>query len=294
MEKTYRVTAINLGSFELGEADKVLYVFSAEKGLQKAIAKGARKPKTRMSGRVDPLYINEFLLAPGRSFEIITEVRTVETFAELRHDFERLSYALYYAEVARAFADGLEHESLTFFDFLVTSVHLQSKQAADALWLCMEFEMGLLEILGYRPELTYCIGCRQVLSDYNLARFNIELGGVVCLSCFRSGKRYVRDTPDDGEADFDSGEMGRGVHLTPMVWKNLVLTAQSKVFRSASELMCAGEPLTKVGQPPGKNLQQSWVAAQRLLKTYAEHRAGKKFRALDLLSTFPASPDSQF
>ncbi len=287
MQRTYQVLAINLGGFDLGEADRVLYLFSAQKGLQKAIAKGARKPKTRMCGRIDPLYMNELLLAPGRTFEIITEVRTIETFAELRQDFERLSYGLYYAELARAFGDGLEQESATFLDFLASSIHLQARQAADPVWLCMEFEMGLLEFLGYRPELTYCVGCRQTLTEYNLARFNVELGGVVCMTCFRSGRRYVREANSEIDEEFDGGEMGRGTHLTPMVWKNLILTAESRVFHSARELMCEGKPLLGLCPPPGKNIQQSWLAAQRLLKNYAEYRAGKKFRALDLLSGFP-------
>lgn len=287
-QKTYPVTGINLGGFDLGEADKVLYLFTAQKGMVKAIAKGAKKPKTRMSGRIDPLYVNELLLASGRTFEIITEVRTVETFSQLRQDFERLSYGLYYAELARAFADGLENECATFFDFLLASIHLQATLAADAVWLCMEFEMGLLDFLGYRPELTYCIGCRQVLSDYNLARFNIELGGVICLVCFRAGRRIVREESEEFEPEFDAAEMGRGVHLTPGVWKNLVLCSESPVFHNARELMAAGVSLTSVCAPPGKNIHQSWIAAQRILKNYAEHRAGKKFRALDVLADLPS------
>lgn len=296
--RTYQVLAINLGGFDLGESDKVLYLFSAEKGLQKAVAKGAKKPKSKMCGRIDPLHINELLLASGRSFEIITEARTVETFGDLRGDFERLSYGLYYAEITRAFADGLEHDSATYFDYLASSVHLQARKAADAVWLCMEFEMGLLDFLGYTPELTCCLGCRAPITDYNLARFNIELGGVVCLICFRGGRRYVREAQEresegDDTADapeFDGGELGRGVHITPLVWKNLVLSAELKVTRAARDLMVKGEPFSTLAEPPGKNIQQSWLAAERLLRNYAEHRAGKKFKSLDSLAAFPAAP----
>lgn len=295
--RTYQVLAINLGGFDLGESDKVLYLFSAEKGLQKAVAKGAKKPKSKMCGRIDPLHINELLLASGRSFEIITEARTVETFGELRVDFERLSYGLYYAEVTRAFADGLEHESSTYFDFLASSIHLQARQVADAVWLCMEFEMGLLDFLGYTPELTCCLGCRQPITDYNLARFNIELGGVVCVICFRGGRRYVREAQnsdgDQGDTpQYDGGELGRGVHITPLVWKNLVLSAESKVSRAARDLMVKGEPFNALAvEPPGKNIQQSWLAAERLLRNYAEHRAGKKFHSLDFLVAFPSAAE---
>ena len=288
-ERTYQVTAINLGGFDLGEADKVLYLFSAERGLQKAVAKGAKKPKSKMCGRIDPLHINELLLACGRNFEIITEARTVETFSELRSDFERLSYGLYYAELTRAFAEGRSQESSVFFDYLAAAIHLQARQAAPSVWLCLEFEMGLLEFLGYKPELTYCLGCRQVITEYNLARFNLELGGVVCMICQRQAKRQVHEGDAEMVPDYDCQELGRGAHLTPLVWKNLILAAESRVSTSARELLGKGEALHEPLVPPGKNIQQAWLAAQRLLRNYAEHRAGKKFRALDTLVSLPAA-----
>ena len=89
--------------------------------------------------------------------ERINELKSLETRRD-SGDFERLSYGLYYAEITRAFADGLEHDSATYFDYLASSVHLQARKAADAVWLCMEFEMGLLDFLGYTPELTCCLG----------------------------------------------------------------------------------------------------------------------------------------
>ncbi|MBX9723168.1 MAG: DNA repair protein RecO, partial [Candidatus Obscuribacterales bacterium] len=219
----YNVKGINVGSFDLGEADRVLTIFSAEKGPLKVIAKGSRKPGSKMSGRTDVLCVNELFLSSGRTFEIITQAQSIENFSSLRSNLASLSYGLYYAELTACFGLGLEEESERYFDYLMQSLTLLSKSEYDPLSLCMEFEIGLLDFLGYRPELTFCIACREELSDYKLSRFNIELGGIVCSTCFaRSRRPQVREAAD---FDHDWAEIARGIHITPLVWKTLVLCA---------------------------------------------------------------------
>ncbi|MBY0357351.1 MAG: DNA repair protein RecO [Candidatus Obscuribacterales bacterium] len=262
---TYTVKAINVGSFDLGEADKVLSIFSAEKGLLKAVAKSVKKPGTKMAGRADILSVNELLLASGRTFEIISQAQTLETFPGLRADFTRLSYGLHYAELTQILATGLEEESNAYFSFLVDSLRLQATAASCPLWLCLEFEMGLLQYLGYTPELTCCIVCRTVLTDYNLSRFNVDLGGVICSACFGQGrKRGVREQDDDADA------LARGIHISPLVWKNLVLASMRK-----------GD---SQNESPAPHITASRVAAKRLMHNYLEHRCGRRLKSLDVLA----------
>ncbi|MBX9686127.1 MAG: DNA repair protein RecO [Candidatus Obscuribacterales bacterium] len=270
---SYLVNAINVGGFELGEADRVLYIFTAEKGLLKAVAKGARKPGSKMSGRSDVLSVNQLQLSTGRTFEIITQAQTLENFPALRSNLASLSYGLYYAELTNCFGAGLEEESQSFFQLLIESLSLLAHTELDPLILCMEFEFALLDFLGYKPELTYCISCRNVLTEYKLSKFNLDLGGIVCLDCAKKGRRFqVREGSENHEGSAEYNELLRGVHITPLVWKSLVLAAENFYSESAQHVELA------------TNMHMAYEAAQRILQSYIEQRAGKRFKSLDVLS----------
>lgn len=267
---TYNVHAINIGGFLLGEADKVLILFSSERGIIRAVAKGARKPNTKMSGRSDALCINKLFLSTGKTFEIISQAESIESFPEFRQDLERMSYGLYYAELTNTFAQGLSEESELYFQYLVKALELQARTKHDPGWLCLEFEMGLLDMLGYRPELTYCVVCREVLGDYNLGTFNRELGGVVCQQC----SLQERQTQVAEGYRTDEPSWRTGAYITPLVWKNLVLSADRRV----SEEGIGRTAVVKQGA-----MQQSVDAARRLVQGYIEHRAGKRMKSLEVL-----------
>lgn len=247
-------------------------IFSAERGLQKAVAKGSRRPGTKMAGRSDVLCVNELHLASGKTFAIITQAQSVESFSFLRSDLFRLSYGLYYAELTTAFGEALSEEKETYFEFLLESLKLLGNTQLDAIKLCMEFEFGLLDFLGYTPELTFCISCREPLDDYTLSRFVFESGGIVCSSCFEKGSSpTVRESPAQV---LQAEEYYRSVHITPLVWKTLILRAN----RQES----SGQAGRNKSNLPVAVLQ----AAQRIMQSYIEQRANKHFKSLDILSQF--------
>jgi DNA repair protein RecO len=255
------VTGINIGSFPLGEADKVLTVFTAERGILRAVAKGARKPGGKLAGRADILHVNRLLLATGKTFEIITQAQTIESFPELRSDLCRLAWGLYYAELSGVFGAGLAEESAQYLDYLLAALRLLARCSDDPTWLGLVFEIGLLERLGYLPELTYCVVCRAVLTDYSISLFHREAGGIVCNGCAR-GRRVVAEVEDAG-AGLSWNE---GTYVTPAVWRALVLA------------LASGD-----GELPGKPGALAVQAAQRLVHGYLEHRCGRHLQALDLL-----------
>src|SRR5271170_1243118 len=138
---TYTLHAINIGSFPLGETDKVLTMFSAERGIVRAVAKGARKPGSKIGGRADVLNLNRLLMATGKSFEIISQAESIDTFPKLRTDLTRLSFALYYAELISHFGQGLSLESASYLDFLCQALHEQAAGSHDAAVLSLQFEL---------------------------------------------------------------------------------------------------------------------------------------------------------
>lgn len=270
---TYMVTGINLGTFNLGEADKVITIFTAERGLIRAVAKGARKPGAKVGGRAEPLNVNKLLVATGRSLDIITQAESVETFPKLRQDLVRLSYALYYAELTQHFGPGLFEENASYFNYLRDSLRAQAEAAGDPAWLCLRFELVLLEMLGYRPELTYCVMCRQPLADSTLGAFHQEWGGIICKRCLSQGRSETRQTDDEHAVAGFSVRTAR--EITPLVWRHLVL---------ASDPDLSGDPLQ--AQSARTSIKQALVASRRIVQAYIEHRAGKRMKSLDLVADF--------
>ncbi len=269
--RNYSVKAINVGGFDLGEADRVLTIFSAERGILKAIAKGARKPGAKMSGRSDFLCVNELLLASGRTFEVITQAQTIENFSAIRSNLESLTYALYYAELTASFGAGLEDEAEEYFQFLFDSLKLLAEASSEQLSLCLEFEMGLLDFLGYKPELTFCIVCRVPLDDFRLGKFNVEHGGIVCSACLQKSRRLAVNETSEFELQQEHRELSQGIHITPLVWKTLILRSE----RNLTPVSAMGSSSTS---------EQVRKASQRILQAYIEHRASRRFNSLDLLS----------
>ncbi|MBU6453181.1 MAG: DNA repair protein RecO [Cyanobacteria bacterium REEB67] len=299
---TFSLTAINVGTYPLGEADRIITFFSRERGLHRAVAKGARKPGTRLSGKSEPLNINRMLLARGRSLDIITQCESIETFGALRRNLERLAFALYYAELTQVFGPGLSEDAARYFDRLSLSVGLMAESAREPALLCLEFEFALLEMLGIRPQLDRCVACREPLNEQTISSFNHEMGGLLCQPCHRLMRRravnhdsarplrvqedesgeYARDLElavgNIGHRDDIDGQRAT-VLITPLVWKRLVLA------RASSETLNEGLTSTILAEQEIATVQNKSIhAARRLMQGYIEYKAGKRMRALDLLA----------
>lgn len=282
---TYTLHAINLGGFNLGEADKVITLFSAERGLVRAVAKGVRKPGAKIAGRAEPLNVNKLLLAKGRNLDIITQAESIASFSHLRHDLEKLAYGLYYAELTNHFGEGLADESAAYFDFLIQSLQILSNAGGDAVLLCLRFAMALLATLGYKPELDVCLNCRQPLTEYNLAVFHHDFGGIICDRC-QSAKNiskvgeqaaasdtdaYITDHHQfHGDARSSTHAKAAYAHITPLVWKRLILALSEGGIPLNAEALQA-------------HIRHANTRACRLVQDYLEYRAGKHMKSLDLL-----------
>src|SRR5687767_1549398 len=97
--RVYKAQAIVLRQRKLGEADKIVTLFSAYSGKIDAVAKGVRRTKSRLAGHLEPLTLGSYLLAEGRELDILTQAETIDGFPALRTDLERLSRGLYCAEL---------------------------------------------------------------------------------------------------------------------------------------------------------------------------------------------------
>lgn len=186
--RLYKTEAIVLRQRKLGEADRILTLFTPVYGKLDAKAKGVRKTSSRMSGYLQPLNRCMVQLAQGRSLEVITGCETLESLQGLREQLESLSRALYAAELADRFVPERVESLGTYRLLLDTLRRLQrvSDGAAAAEWghdlAVRYFELRLLDQSGFRPQLERCAGCDRGLEDAS-SFFSPVAGGAVCASC---------------------------------------------------------------------------------------------------------------
>ena len=101
----YVTNAINLKSYNLNDADKIIVLFSKEKGLLKGVAKGLKKPKSKLGARMDSLVANNLMMIKGRSMDKICQAHALNTFKGIREDMDKLIYSSYLSEYSSTMSD---------------------------------------------------------------------------------------------------------------------------------------------------------------------------------------------
>jgi len=154
----YTTVAIVLRRLQYGETDNILTLYSPDKGRFSAIAKGARKAISRLSGATEVLTCTRFGLATGKSLEIVTQVEVQESFSALRTDLSRLAHGLYLADLVEHAVEDHAPNPLLFALLLAGLRQLQTLTPPElaARW----FETQLLNDMGYAPNLTECALCQ--------------------------------------------------------------------------------------------------------------------------------------
>ncbi|MGQ9681376.1 MAG: DNA repair protein RecO [Anaerolineae bacterium] len=179
-ERLYHTEGIVLKRSDLGEADRLLVLFTPGLGKLRVVAKGVRKVPSRKAGYVEPLMRSHFLLARARELDIVTQADAIEVYGELRHDLVRTSFACYLAELVDAFAEeGGENPAL--YTLLASALRHLADGDEPSL-LTRHFELRLLDLVGYRPELRRCVSC-GVAHEPGPAFFSNLDGGVRCRRC---------------------------------------------------------------------------------------------------------------
>lgn len=179
--RRYVTDAIVLSRFDLGEADRVLTLITPEHGKLKAIAKGIRRPTSRIGGSLEPFAELNIALARGRTFDVVTEVRVGHAWLGLRDSLESAATAWYLAELADRSLEE-RHEAEALYALLRRAYELLDAGMAPgrvARW----YEMHLADELGQRPEVDRCVECDRMLEATETFRWVPPLGGVVCGRC---------------------------------------------------------------------------------------------------------------
>jgi DNA repair protein RecO (recombination protein O) len=186
--RTYKTEAVVLRSIRFSEADRVLHLYTLDRGRVGAVAKGVRKTTSRFGARLEPLSHVELLLHQGSGeLQTVTGVDLVRPHGAARESSYRLSVGLIGAEaMLRLFteqeANPRAFTALTrFLDLLDGTPPAAARPALDPLGL--SFQLKLLWLSGYLPHLTGCAECGA--TDATLVGYSPRAGGAVCGSCAR-------------------------------------------------------------------------------------------------------------
>ena len=175
-----RSEALVIRHRRFGDSDRIVTLLTPARGKIDAIAKGALRPRSRLAGHLEPLTHAEVLLAHGRNLDIITQAQTIEGFAAIRDDLDRLSLALYLLELADRFT--VEHaEADAVYRLLLVALLRLARGDGEQL-VARSFELGLLDATGFRPQWRDCAACGEPVSADALA-WSPLAGGVICAAC---------------------------------------------------------------------------------------------------------------
>ena len=180
----YVTEAINLKSYNLNDVDKIIVMYSKDNGLIKGVAKGIKKPKSKLGARMDLLVANSLQLLKGRSMDTIIQAQTVNNFKKSREDIDKLMYSSYISELVINIGEGSEAISKDIYELLYKALNRISNAETkkDALIAVIKFQLKILLFMGFCVELDTCLCCREQVLDENMY-FSSTMGGIVCEEC---------------------------------------------------------------------------------------------------------------
>ncbi|MFZ3100969.1 MAG: DNA repair protein RecO [Desulfitobacteriaceae bacterium] len=175
----YHADAIVIRSREYGESDRILTIFSREKGKLQAIAKGVRKPKSRQRGGTQLFTYADFLIHKGSSLDTVSQVSPKESFPHLWDDLDRTLAATGIAELLDISVIS-EHPQPELFTLTLTCFFLLAQY--EPLLVQSAYTLRLMTVLGYSPVLGECAECGAKIGGERLY-FSPQAGGTLCESC---------------------------------------------------------------------------------------------------------------
>jgi DNA repair protein RecO (recombination protein O) len=178
----FTTDALVIGSMRYSEADRIVTLYTRDRGRLSAVAKGVRRTKSKVGGRLEPFSLVRVSLHAGRgTLYTVLGVDTVRTFQGVRDELFRMEEGARLLTAVRHLFPG-EEASAPAFNLLVRGVArlAEAGDAATASGVVLATRLKLLVLLGYAPGLSRCSRCG---SEGPLYGFSPGLGGVLCQPC---------------------------------------------------------------------------------------------------------------
>ena len=178
----YRNKALILRRINLGEADRILTFFTEEQGKIRAVAKGARRAKSKFGGTLEPLTCIHLVYFGKENADLyrVNSADILRSFDGIRTDLDKWKYSLFLVELI----DKLLKERETLPPIYRLALTLLGEIETDGKTEehLILFQAKLLSAVGYRPNLTECIKCGKDLFERGgVLRMGAQ--GISCPAC---------------------------------------------------------------------------------------------------------------
>ncbi|MGH8934462.1 MAG: DNA repair protein RecO [Egibacteraceae bacterium] len=175
----YREQGVVLRTYKLGEADRIVHLLAQGRGKVRAVAKGIRRPGSKLGGRLEPFSHVDLQLYEGRDLDIVTQAELITPFADLREDWTLSACASAMVEAADQLAQPGERSNPLFLLLLQGLRALSGAPHHPALMLDA-YLLRLVALAGYHPSLDHCASCGDPGAH---GVFSIAGGGALCGAC---------------------------------------------------------------------------------------------------------------
>ena len=177
-----KTQAIVIRSFPLGEFDKIITLYTADFGKVRAVARRLRRPKNHFGGSLELLNYGAlvFFERPNKDLHTINDFDLIDAFEPIKADFDRTAYGCYLAELVDAIEPGQAADQSVFH--LLRHTFETLMQIDDIALLARAFELQLLGLTGFAPQLMHCVVCTKTFRSATV-HFSSCFGGLLCIEC---------------------------------------------------------------------------------------------------------------
>ncbi len=195
----YRDEGVVLRTIKLGEADRIVTIFTLGHGKVRAVAKGIRKTKSRFGARLEPTSRIALQCYNGRDLDVVTQAETIESHRELREHYGMLTHAVAMLEAVDQVAQDREPNP-ALYRMLTGALRALAERGTPVV--TPAFFWKLLSLEGFHPILDGCARCGEPeaadaddpAGEHALVAFDLDEGGTICRACARGGGRPL--SPD--------------------------------------------------------------------------------------------------
>lgn len=177
--KILKVDGIITKEVNTGEADKIVTIISKKLGKIQAVARGARRPHSRLIAGTQLLCYSNFVLQKGKELYEIRNCEVIESFYNIRTNLVTLTYSAHVVDLV----NEVSEENLSYpklLQLFLNTLHMLAKRDRSEELLIRIFEFRLMSIIGFEPQVVECVNCKGIDEVYY---FSPKLGGILCSSC---------------------------------------------------------------------------------------------------------------
>lgn len=185
-----KLEGIIIRTQDYGETHKIVTLFSKRLGKLAVIARGAKKPKSRMAAVSQAFIHGEYLIQLGRGMGVMQQGEVIMSHRKIREDIVKTAYVSYLAELTDKLIDEKKPNAFIFEQLEASIAGIEEDKDPDVI--LMMYEMKLYALQGFQPILDHCIHCGRT---EDLVCFSIHQGGTLCNRCVSQDQYAVKLSP---------------------------------------------------------------------------------------------------